>query len=164
MHNTYSAPGVASATLTLMLVVSVAAHAQRYPDFPPARVGAIVYVTPLVTWQHAIMDVVDSNATVRASTQSQLHWPSRLKPEQDCRTNGAKPGAESPLSASLSVLSQRPLDVSVERNGSNASEVGSLVTSSGDTAVVAAHYLRVWRRDQRDWRVVYVCTSPIRDP
>jgi len=137
-------------------------QAQRDPGPPPRRALAIVYMTPPVISKQDIAAVVDSNANVREQSSSAIEWPVRLKPEQTCQTNVARKPGEKQLSGAMRILSQHPLHVSVDTNASGASEVGTLVTIRSDTAVIAAHYLRVWRKENENWRVVFVCTSPIR--
>src|SRR5262245_59673361 len=138
-------------------------EAQRDPGPPPGHgAGAIVYMTPLVISKQDIAAVVDSNANIRERGQSEVEWPLRIKPEQACQTGRASNAREKQPSVGVKVLSQHPLHVSIEANDSSASEVGTLVTGTPDSAVVAAHYLRVWRKEGGDWGVLFVCTSPIR--
>jgi len=136
-------------------------EAQRDPGPPPRRAEAIVYMTPLLISRQDIAAVVDSNSNVRERSPSDIEWPPRLKPVQTCQTGSAN-AREKQLSAGVRMLSQLLLDVTVDADASSASEVGTLVTSKSDSAVIAAHYLRVWRKESENWQVVFVCISPIR--
>lgn len=161
-HKPYSLSVFAITLLVLLLVVCGQIQAQREPS-PPRRAGALLYVTATESWKQAITAVVDSNATIHERSRPQIAWPSRLRPERACRADAASSGATKPLLAGVSVLSQHPIDVSVQPDGSGASEVGALVATTSDTGVIVAHYLRVWRREGRRWLVAFVCTSPIRN-
>jgi hypothetical protein len=119
-------------------------------------------MTPLVLSKQDIAAVVDSNANIRTRSPSDIEWPPRLKPEQACQTSSANRAREKQVLPGGMNLSQHPLDVRIEAGDSTASEVGTLIIGQPDSAVIAAHYLRAWRKEGGDWRVVFVCTSPIR--
>ncbi|HEY6827193.1 MAG TPA: hypothetical protein VI259_10050 [Gemmatimonadaceae bacterium] len=105
------------------------------------------------------MAIVDSNSAVHYVGGPTAIWPRRLEPQQVC---GVGPrGSDQPAKGVSRTLIQAPIEVIIGPGDVEAREIGSLSfvePTSRDTTFVA-HYLRVWRKTEMTWRVVFVCTS-----